>query len=465
MSSFPGNANVTCILTYDLRSPPFIDLLNSDCLMLIFQAVKSNFPDADPPTPRKIHDRNCELVRLRQVRRGWRNLIDSESCLWNSVAFVMGDRASMESVSMFLRYSRTTTIHLYGHGGSSRLSVCTRKLARRLKGQLLAASGRIVSFHIIKPNPRILRIWPSSAPNLKELIINTKTSFPLVFSDEMPLLRSLVTPVINHNRFLVAQHLTSLTLYPPYTLETLLATLENTPMLRRLELRGIFELSHGDLPRVLLPHLEDLSLSDCYHPVIGFIDFPAHARITVSVPDHLESGVSWGDIDIISSFYLPPTFLRSSTLTIITKEVRHPTEVRIVGQATGDEHQCHVYIDLEKGSNYDHRYGVCVYAMGMVRNMASVSSLRFNAEVSFPARCTTLFKLFRHLKAITLSGPFMCPILLDLVSADVDTVPLLESLVLDQKFMPLYRKFRDWLASREQAGRKVVEHLVPIEVD
>ncbi|KAF9644160.1 hypothetical protein BDM02DRAFT_3131943 [Thelephora ganbajun] len=416
-------------------SPSFIDLLDSDCLALVFRAVKSSFPDTTTPSLRQIHDRNCELVGLRRVRREWRYLIDSDPYLWNSVVIVMGDRASMESASMFLHYSRTTAIYLYGHGGSLRLNRYTRKLAHGLKRELQTASDRIVSFHIIKPNPVMLRLWPTSAPNLKKMIIGTKTAFPPLFSGEMPLLHSMVTPVANHHQFLITQHLTSLTLYPPYTLETLLATLENTPMLWRLELRGIFELARGDLPRILLPHLEDLSLSDCYHPIIAFIEFPPHARITVSVPDHLES------------------------------EVHSPTEVRIVGQGTGDSHQCHVYIDLEKGSSLDHRHGVCVYAMGMVRNMTSVSSLRFNVEATFPTKCTTLFKRFRSLKVLTLSGPFICQILLDLVSAEIDVVPSLESLVLDQKFMLTYRKLKDWLISREQVGRKVAEHLIPIEVD
>ena len=51
-----------------------------------------------------------------------------------------------------------------------------------------------------------------------------------------------------------------------------------------------------------------------------------------------------------------------------------------------------------------------------------------------------------------------------MISAETDVVPSLERLVLDQKFMPIYREFKDWLFSREQASRKVAEDLVPIEV-
>jgi len=355
---------------------------------------------------------------------------------------------------MFLQHSQTAAVHLYGHGGSTRSTKRTRKLARRLKEQLQAASDRIVSFHLIEPNPAMLRLWPASAPNLKEMVIRTRTSFPQIFSDEMPLLRSIVTPVINHHQFLMTQHLTSLILYPPYTLEILLATLENTPMLRTLGLHGVFEDAYGDLPRVLLPNLEELFLSDCYHPIIEFIGFPEHTRITVSVPDHLTSGLSWHNIDAASSSFIPPVFLRSSTLTIIAKKVRHPTEVRFVGQQTGGTYKCRVYIDLREGSSVEHRYGVCVYAMRMVRNMTSVSSLRFDAWVSLPAKYTTFFKHFRNLKVLTLSGPFMCQILFDMVSAETDVVPLLERLVLDQKFMPIYREFNNWLFSRERDGRQ-----------
>ena len=357
----------------------------------------------------------------------------------------------MKSAIMFLRYSQTTDIHLYGHGGFLRPNRFARRLAHELKKQLQAASGRIVSFHIIEPSSAMLRLWPTRAPILEEMVISTSTSFPLVFRGEMPLLRSITTPVINHHQVPMAQHLTSLTLYPPYTLETLLATLKTTPLLRRLELCRMFELAHNDLPRVPLPHLELLWLSDCHYQIIHFIDFPAHTCITVSVPGHLEGGVTWRDIDIISAFYIPPAFLRSSTLTIITKEVRRLSAVRFVAQTTGGRLHCLIHIDLELGSSLKHRRGVCVYAMGMVRNMTSVSSLHLDARVPFPSRCTAIFKRFRSLRVLTLSGPFTYPTLLHLASATIDLVPSLERLVLDQEFMPLYRKFKDWLVSREQA--------------
>ena len=366
---------------------------------------------------------------------------------------------------MFLRYSQTATIHLYGHGGSSRLGGHARKLARVLKQQLQAASGRIVSFSIIKSDPAILRLWPARTPNLKKLVIGTRTSFPPIFSGEMPLLRSLVTPVTIHHRYLITKNLTNLTLYPPYTLEKLLAILKSTLVLRRLELHRISGLVREDLPRVSLPHLEDLSLSNCYHSIIRLIDFPERARVTVSVPDHLERGVSWRDIDIISSFFIPPAFLQSSTLKITTRGVHRPTEVRIVGQETGDKHQCHVYIDLEKGSNFGHQYSVCTYAAGMVQKMTSVSNLQFYAHALFSVKCTTLLRRFSRLKVLTLSGSFMYPIFLDLVSTDIHVVPSLERVTLDQAFMPIDLRVNDWLVSREQAGCKVMDYLVPAEVD
>ena len=416
----------------------FVDILNSDCLILILKAVKSNFSDSTIPIPHRIHERNTELVKLRRVRREWRDLIDSQPHLWSSIAFITGDHASMESAIMFLRNSQTATIHLYGHGGSSKLNRHTRRLARELKKQLQAASRRIVSLHIIEPTQAMLRLWPPTAPNLEVMAIDTNAPFPALFRDDMPLLRSISTPVLNENQYLMGRNLTALALSPPYTMRKLLAILEDTPMLRRLELRKILELGRDDLPRVSLPHLEALFLSGCFHPVIGFIDFPPHVRIAITIPDHRGSGLSWRDVDALSAFYIPPAFLRSSTLRITTREVRSPTSFQIVGQATGNGHRCHVYIDLEKGSSVRHRHSVCVYAVGMVRNMTSVSNILFNALAFSPPNFTPLLKRFGSLKLLTLTGPCLHPILLDLLSAGIDTFPSLERVVLDQAFVPDY---------------------------
>lgn len=434
-------------------------MLDGDCLSLIIGAVRSDFPNITAPTPHQIHERNAELVKLRRVRRSWKDSIDSQPYLWNSIAFIMGDRASMKSAMMFLRYSQTATIHLYGHGGSSKLDKHTRNLAYGLRKKLQAASPRIVSFHIIKPTPAMLRLWPASAPNLEGMAIDTKTPFPALFRGEMPLLRSAAAPVLNENQYSIAQNLTSLILYPPYTFERLLATLKNTPMLRKLELKRISKLGRSDLQRVSLPHLEALCLSGCFHPVIGFIDFPAQARITISVPANFERCMSLREIGAMSSFLIPPPFLRSSTMKITTREVRRPTQVQIVGQDTGNGYRCHVCIDFGKGSRVGHRYNVCVLAMGLAQNMTSVSSLLFEAQARFPAKFTSLLKQFSRLNVIRLAGPCAYPILADFVSADVDTVPSLKHLIINKALVPVFQKFKDVADLQEGTGRRVVHYL------
>ena len=370
----------------------------------------------------------------------------------------------MESASLFLRYSRTAIIHLYGHGTSSALDEHTRKLARRLKKQLQVASGRITFFYISNPDPQMLYLWPVNAPNLKELFINTTRSFPAAFRGDMRLLHSITTPVKNEHRHLMTGNLVNLTLYPPYALDELLATLNNTPRLRRLELRRIFENTCDGLPQVCLPYLEDLSLTNCWHNIIDFIMFPEDARITLTIPEHLERGVPWQDFPIVSPFFIPPPFLQSSSLAITTKEVMGPTEVQIVGKNTTRVDLCHVYINFNKDSDEGLRYNACVYARGMVRNLTSVSSVQFDAHVRFPAGCASWLDGFSGLKVLTLTGPWMCPLLLDLVSAELNAVPSLQRLVLDQMFTPIYRKFKDWIIARDQAGHKVVDYLIPIDL-
>ena len=371
----------------------------------------------------------------------------------------------MESASLFLRYSRAAPIYLYGHGASLALDGHTRRLAHRLEKQLQAACDRVVLFHISKPDPQTIRLLPANAPNLRELVIETTCKFPAVFRGNMPLLHSIVTPVKNEHQHLMTQNITNLTLYPPYTLNELLATLRNTPMLRRLELRRVFEFSQDDLPQVFLPYLEDIFLYNCWHEIIDFIHFPEHTRITVSIPEHIERAVSWQDTVTVSPFFIPSPFLRSSTLTITTTEVLGPTEVRITGCNTTNMNSCHVYIDFNKDSGEEHRHAACKYAMGMVRNLTSVSSVQFDAQVRFHAKCISWLERFGGLKTLTLTGPSMYPLLLDLVSAELDAVPLLQRLVLDQMFVPIYRKFKDWVVAREQAGYKVDDYLIPIEVD
>ena len=284
------------------------------------------------------------------------------------------------------------------------------------------------------------------------MVIRTDDDFPRVFRGEMPLLRSITTPVTNHHEFLITEHITRLALCPPYTLEALLATLKNTPLLETLELRGVYELAYEGPPRIPLPYLEHLLLYDCWYQVMDFISLPTHTRISISVPGHIDNGIPWESIDVISSLHIPPAFLRSSAVTIAANEVRRSTEVRFVGQMSGNRYHCWVHIDLEKGSGLRHRRGVCLYAMGMIRNLTSVTDLHLRAKVPFPQKLTMLFQRFRSLKVLVLSGPFVYPTLVDLASPENDFVP--ECLVLDRKALPLFRKFRDRLISQLDPGGK-----------
>lgn len=433
--------------------------------MLMFKAVKSNYPDSTPPTPRQIYDRNAELVQLRQVRRGWRNLIDSEPYLWNSIAFIMGDPASMESASMFLKYSRTATIHLYGFGGSSALDASTRKPAHVLKKRLQAASGRIVSFHIIKPNQAMLRLWPPSAPNLEEMIIETTTPFPAVFRGEMPLLRSIVSPVINTHLYLTAQNLASLTLYPPYTFRTLLGILKNTPMLRRLELRRIFLSAREELPLVPLPlpYLEDLSLSSCFYRIIDHLDFPAQTRITVSIPEYLERRIPWTSTRLVSSAFVPPTFAHCSTLTITAYETRGPAEIRIESQDAGGGRESHFHVGFSEDSSTERRYNTCLLVMGMIRPTTSVYSLRLDVQVGLPAKFAPWLKGFSSLKELSLNGRHISPILRDLASVEGGAFSSLKRATLDGTFIPIYQGFQYWVVSWERAGNEIARDPAPVE--
>ena len=364
---------------------------------------------------------------------------------------------------MFLHYSRTAIIHLHGCGGSSGLDTSTRKLAHELKKALQVASGRIISFHIINPDPAMLRLWPVSAPNLEKLVINTTAHFPIKFRGEMPLLRSIITPVMNDHQYLMAQNLTSLTLYPPYTLEKLLATLKYTPTLRRLELRRIFLSARRELPRVPLPYLEDLFLSSCFHEIINLLDFPVQTRITVSIPEYLQRRTPWTSMRLVSSAFIPPTFARSSTLTITTYETRGPTEIRVESLDTGDGRLCHAQVGFSEGSSADHRYGTSLLAMGMVHPITSVSNLRLDIQVWLPVKFMPWLKRFSKLKELSLNGYHAPLVLCDLELAGADAIPSLERVTVGRTFLPIYQELQDWVASQEQAGYEIAHDPTPVE--
>jgi len=182
------------------------------------------------------------------------------------------------------------------------------------------------------------------------------------------------------------------------------------------------------------------------------------------VPKLIRRGVRFEDFDLLSVFFIPLPFLRSSTLVITTNEVLGPTEVQIIGRNTANMDLCHVHIDFSKDSGAEHRYDASAYAMGMVQNLGSVSNLRFDLQASFHTKFTPWLKRFSNLKELTLSGPHMSPLLLELVSAEPIAAPSLQRLVLDQAFTQIYRKFRDWIATREQAGYKIDYYLIPVEI-
>lgn len=460
---------------YSLTSP--VEKLNDDCLLLIFREVRPQITTTISFAPREIHDRNLALLRLRGVQRSWRGLIESRPELWNTIFFSTFRAQSIDSASIYLQLSKRAPLYVFISGGFSDILPDKRRITVEFVKSLSRAAARVMCLNLSKPDSKMVEIWSTPAPRIREVSISGVMDANTSFRAEMPSLRSMVAPLSILSAVPVRnmlRELTSLTIYQNtgrYNLQQLAGFLRRAPRLRVLKLQNMIAqdgealAAIGDVP---LPLLERLELLACNRKIAELLEIPPQTSISVFFPDFLNDCLLPGFVERTATTFLPSSFLKSTTLSL-TVAIRGDgrTNVEVSSREIAHDRHCHLRVQLGQGSHLAVRYAGCLLACGVVRHLSSVANLNIHVSVpKLPMRLTPWLTGFPELQTLRVTGKHMSQVLRDLMHVDAHALPSLQNMVLEQNLSrSVAQALQRWLASRKQAGVPVERIFIPIDVD
>lgn len=378
---------------------------------------------------------------------------------------------------MYLKRSRRAPLYIYISGGLSDVPLDERKVVVDFLKHLSGAAARVVCLNLFKPDSDMVKVWSTPAPRIQEVAISGVTDANTTLRTEMPNLRSMITPL-----FIISvvppsntlQELTRLTICQStghYNLQQLLVFLRRAPRLRILKLKGMIIQDDETLAvatNISLPFLERLELLACNRKVVELLEIPPQTSISILFPDFLNDCLLPGFVERTAIAFIPSSFLKSTTLSLdVVIRGDGQTSVEVDSQETADGRQCHLRVQLGRGSSLAIRYGACLLAGGVIQHLQSVVNLNVHVSVArLPVRLTPWLAGFPELQILKITGKYMSQVIRDLPHVDVHALPGLQSIVLEQNLSrPAVRALQRWLASREQAGIPVERVLIPIDVD
>ncbi|KZT10191.1 uncharacterized protein LAESUDRAFT_645599 [Laetiporus sulphureus 93-53] len=260
-----------------------IALVPDDILLDIFHVVVASMWEDHKVTPWSSLDKSAPTL-LSQVCRYWRHLILTAPRLWGYL--ILGTQSSSSALMTYLCRSRDAPIYVSFAG--LRL---VRDATEKLTTQALLLVGhvhRFVKFHALHLQPKemtaILSPLMIPAPRLSSLMLHAERQLlsPSIFSRQLPSLREVSVKGVSM-AWLPYKNMTAIILKDQLTpsLDKLLWTLRNCPMLERLDLGFLGAINHEDASNnmptervVNLLYLQDLALRSYVHNDI--VDILAH---------------------------------------------------------------------------------------------------------------------------------------------------------------------------------------------
>jgi len=462
-------------LIFILSRPSCVEKLNHDCLLLVFQEVRPQITTTVSVPPQEVHGRNLALLRLRGVRRDWKHLIDSRPDLWNTIFVSMRHPRSIDSALTYLQRSKQAHLYIYTSGGLSDVPQNETEVATEFAKRLRAATDRAVCLNLISPDSIMMEIWSTPAPNIREVVISGVAGSSVGFRGNMPNLRLMVSPpsvLPTAPPENMLRNLRSLTIQSngQYSAPRLTGILACTPHLRILNLKNMINQKSWS-PRgpgiTSLPLLEHLELSACSREIAEILKIPPRASVSVLFPDFLNDCLLPGFVERTANTFLPRSFFRYTALSLNVIRGDGQPSVEVNSHWTSGGPQCNIRIQLTRGSHLAIRYAVCLLACEVVRHLQSVVSLTIHISVpQLPVRFTQWLAGFPKLETLEIKGKHMSQVLRDLLYIDVNLLPSLQSMTLEQGIsVPASRALQGWLVSRERAGVPVECVFIPIDVD
>ena len=381
---------------------------------------------------------------------------------------------SIGSALAYLQRSKQAQLYIYTSGGLSDVLQNESEVAMEFAKHLGEAANRAVCLNLINPDSTMMEIWSTPAPCVREVVISGVADSSIEFRGDMPNLRLMVSPpsILPTTPKNTLQDLTSLTIESngQYSAPGLTGVLACTPQLRTLKLKNMINRKSWS-PRgpgiTSLPLLEHLEFFACSREIAETLEIPPKASISVFFPDFLNDCLLPGFIERTANTFLPRSFLASTTLSLNVIRGNGQSSVEANSNWTPGGPQCNIRVQLDRYSHLAIRYAACLLACEVVRHLQSVVNLTIHISVpQLPVRLTQWLTEFPKLENLEIKGKHMSQVLRDLLYIDINLLPSLQSMALEQGIsVPASRALLGWLASREIAGVPVECVFIPIDVD
>ena len=366
---------------------------------------------------------------------------------------------------------------MYISGGLSDTPSDERGIVTDFTKSLELAATRVVCLNLVKPDSKLMGVFSIPTTRVQEVIIAGVVDANVCFRGGMSNLQLMVTPlsvlsVLPPHGAL--QRLTRLTIYQNngcYSAQRLTRVLGCTPQLRTLRLKNLIIEEHPTSEvthTVSLPFLNHLELWGCNRKVAELLELPQKTSILVFFPDFLNDCLAPGFVENLAIAFLPPSFLKSTTLSLnIAPGGGKWTGVDLGVRWNTDGPHCNVRVQLGQNSHSTIHNAACVLACEIFRQLQSVVNLNIHISVlRLPVRLTRYLAGLRNLQILSITGEYMSQVVADMARADPNLLPGLRSVCLGQDLsLPASQAFEGWLASRERAGMPVERVVIPIDVD
>jgi len=366
---------------------------------------------------------------------------------------------------------------MYISGGLSDTPPDKRGIVTEFMKSLELAATRVVCLNLVKPDSKLMGVWSIPTTCVQEVVIAGVVDKNACFRGDMSNLQRMIAPLSLLSLFPphgALQNLTRLTIYQNdgrYSSRRLTGVLACSPQLRTLRLKNLTIQEHPASEvthTVSLPLLNRLELLGCNRKVAELLELPQKTSIAVFFPDFLNDCLVPGSVERLAIAFLPPSFLKSTTLSLnIAPRGGKWTGVDLGIQWNADGPHCNASVQLGQNSHSVIRNAACVLACEIVRQLQSVVDLKIRISVpSLPVRLTRYLAELQKLRTLEVTGEYMSQVVAHLACVDPNLLPGLRSVCLGQDLSrPASQALGSWLASRERAGVPVERVVIPIDVD
>jgi hypothetical protein len=309
-----------------------------------------------------------------------------------------------------------------------------------LMENLRRASPRIAYLKILDPDPPMCRLfWP----------VTQRATTPSILLPPLVALGSITD---------LSLHLRD----QNYTHQQLIELLNQIPHLRTLSLSDLLKEDDYTSPTASLPHLQELRLVVCRRRILDLLEYPSQTTVKVWFPAHRLPYRNQSARDEIVREFFPLSFSQSTMVSFtVTEGGSSRSELAMHHEDTPTGRKCYIHLILGRDYSHVDTRASFQLATHAVKNLGSVNTIHLDIQVTpLSGSLVQWMAGFSNLRDLKLAGAHISQVLIDLFFADVNRLPRLQRITLENACSrPVAMQLERWLAARKREQHPVeLEH-------